>query len=130
MSLPCWSCKSKNHFCFSPTSKGPAGRAAMDVNSVKYNAISNKLAQEFSYQTTKDPNFQVVVQPGLSGFNISEFGENFLSLLDCFHPDVAANEAFTVQIWNNMFQAPGKKSTTIDPNNINYFCPDPTSIIQ
>jgi hypothetical protein len=72
----------------------------------------------------------VVVQPGISGFNIGYYGEGFLSDLDCFHPNLPANEAFTLAIWNNMFTPVGKKSTFLDPNNLVIKCPVTTSFLQ
>jgi phospholipase B1 len=56
----------------------------MDDLALKYNQISEKLAAEF--QAMNNPNFTVVVQPGLSGINVAKFGEDYLSALDCFHP--------------------------------------------
>jgi TM2 domain-containing membrane protein YozV len=39
---------------------------------------------------------------GLSGLNIPFFGRSFLSNLDCFHPSLAADQAFAYQVWNNL----------------------------
>lgn len=94
----------------------------MDANSIAYNDIAQKLAHKYSSQTTGSSTFTVVVQPGnisefetslrsgLTGFNVTEWGEIFLSDLDCFHPNSLADEAFTIAIWNNMFTAPGDAS--------------------
>jgi len=109
---------------------GDAGRLHMDQHTVLYNQVIEKLATEFSSQVTGNPNFTVVAQPGLSGFNITYFGENFLSALDCFHPGLPGEEAFTISIWNNMFQPPGQKQTTINPNNVQIICPTSQSVLQ
>jgi len=87
-----------------------------------------KVATEFNAQN--DPNFYVSVQPGLSDLIIQKFGEVYLSNLDCFHPSLCANQAFTYQIWNNMFQPIGKKSTAPDINNLQIYCPKETDYIQ
>jgi len=100
----------------------------MDLRSVQYNAIQEKQAAR--YAGMNDPNFTVVVQPGLSGMQIAKFGEAYLSALDCFHPSLCANQAFTYMIWNNMYQPVGKKSTTPDVNNLKIHCPTPTDVLQ
>jgi hypothetical protein len=54
------------------------------------------------YNSKSDAGFYVSVQPGLSGIRIPDFGRAFLSSLDCFHPSLAADQAFAYQVWNNM----------------------------
>jgi len=105
-----------------------ADRLAMDVHAVMFNNISQKVAAD--YASRGDPEFTVVVQPGVSGFNITHFGEHYLSDLDCFHPSLWANQAFSLAIWNNMFQPVGKKATAIDPDHISIICPTATSVLQ
>jgi len=100
----------------------------MDLRASQYNAISLKLADQFAAQN--NPNFTVVVQPGLSGIVIQDFGEAYLSNLDCFHPSLCANQAFTYQIWNNMFQPPGKKRYNTRPKNLKVHCPVAGEFIQ
>jgi len=100
----------------------------MDLRAIQFNAISEKLANK--YAGLKNPNFTVVVQPGLSGILVQDFGEAYLSNLDCFHPSLCANQAFTYQIWNNMFQPQGKKDTKPDKNNIKIHCPTAGEYVQ
>lgn len=111
----------------------------MDQRSVAFNKISYQLAQEF--QAKNNPNFTgtplsfaahnvVVVQPGVSGLNIGKFGEDYLSSLDCFHPNEYANMAFTIAIWNNMWTPEGQKATTLDPDHLFIKCPDDNTFIQ
>jgi len=107
---------------------GAAERQSMDDHSVLYNQVAAKVASDFASQN--NPNFTVVVQPGISGYNISYFGADFLSELDCFHPNLSANEAFTLSIWNNMLTPIGKKKTNIDVNDLNFICPTETSVMQ
>jgi len=116
------------HECTCVDTGDPSDLEAMDLRSVAFNDIQNRLAAK--YAALNDPNFTVVVQPGLSGINIGKFGEDYLSDLDCFHPSLCANQAFTYIIWNNMFQSVGHKSTTIDVNNLKIYCPTENDFIQ
>jgi len=100
----------------------------MDLRAVQFNAISEKLAQK--YAALKNPNFTVVVQPGLSGIVIQDYGEAYLSNLDCFHPSLCANQAFAYQVWNNMFQPLGKKDLKPDLKNIKIHCPTAGEFFQ
>jgi len=100
----------------------------MDDYAVAYNIISRNLATEFAGHN--NPGFTVVVQPGLSGIEIQKFGEAYLSNLDCFHPSLCANQAFTYQIWNNMMTPEGEKLTTPDLKNLKIKCPTSTSYVQ
>jgi len=116
------------HECYCVETGVKSDLDMMDLRAVEFNAASEKLAAEFNAQN--DPNFYVSVQPGLSGFIIQKFGEAYLSDLDCFHPSLCANQAFTYQIWNNMFQPLGKKATAPDINNLLVYCPKETDFIQ
>jgi len=100
----------------------------MDARGVTFNGISEKLAQQFA--NLNNPNFTVVVQPGLTGIVIQKFGEDYLSNLDCFHPSLCANQVFSYIIWNNMFQPIGKKALFPDPNDIRLYCPKSGDYIQ
>jgi len=116
------------HECGCLTTGVKADRIAMDIHGTAYNGIMNNLATEFSNQ--KNPGFTVVVQPALTGVNISEFGENYLSKLDCFHPSVYANQAFAYLLWNNMMTPVGQKQTGPDLKNISFICADENSVLQ
>lgn len=105
-----------------------ADRQAMDVHSVLFNHVIENVTAE--YAALNDPNFTVVAQPGVSGFNITFYGEHYLSTLDCFHPSLWANQAFTLSIWNNMLQPLGQKATTIDPTTVKILCPDENTYLQ
>uniref|UniRef100_A0A6B2LBJ1 SGNH hydrolase-type esterase domain-containing protein n=1 Tax=Arcella intermedia TaxID=1963864 RepID=A0A6B2LBJ1_9EUKA len=107
---------------------GNEERKSMDEHSVLYNEVMYKVAAEFA--SKNNANFTVVVQPGLSGFDIGYFGEGYLSALDCFHPSLPANEAFTIALWNNMLTPPPNKKTTIDPSNVKILCPTEDSFFQ
>jgi len=100
----------------------------MDLRAVQFNAIQEKLAAEWAAKN--DVNFTVVVQPGLSGIPIAKYGEAYLSDLDCFHPSLCGNQAFTYSIWNNMMTPIGQKSTFPDVNHLAIKCPGPNDYIQ
>jgi len=116
------------HECGCLTTGDKKDRDAMDWHSMAFNQIQEKLAKEFDSQN--NDSFTVVVQPGVSGIPIGVFGEKYLSLLDCFHPSVYADAAFTYAIWNNMMEPQGQKSHVPDPNNIVIKCPTADTYIQ
>jgi small subunit ribosomal protein S29e len=116
------------HECYCVETGNKTHLDIMDLRAVQFNAISEKLAAEWAAKN--NPNFTVVVQPGLSGIPIAKYGEAYLSDLDCFHPSLCGNQAFTYQIWNNMMTPVGKKSTAPDVNNLKIKCPGPNDFIQ
>jgi len=117
-----------DHECYCLTTGNKTDRDAMDFDSMAFNQIQMNLAKEFSSQG--NPNFTVVVQPGVSGYDIGFFGEGFLSDLDCFHPNLPANQAFAVSIWNNMYTPVGKKATSFDLENLYITCPTSDSYLM
>jgi len=117
-----------NHECYCLTTGNYSDRHTMDLRAVTFNQISNQLAAEF--EANNNPNFTVVVQPGLDGIPIGQYGEIYLSKLDCFHPSIWANMAFTYSIWNNMMEPQGSKSHSPDPENIKILCPTANDYIQ
>jgi small subunit ribosomal protein S29e/phospholipase B1 len=128
-----WYCRAlwdgiTDHECYCLTTGKEQDRDIMDQHSVEFNAISEKLAAEF--EAHNNPNFTVVVQPGVSGLPIAVFGEDYLSALDCFHPNLNANEAFTYSIWNNMMTPQGQKLTCPDIQHLKILCPTNDSYIQ
>jgi len=114
-----WSIMKKECGCLQ--SGKAADRQAIDNAAVAYNQRMFKVAAEF--YAKRNPQFTVVVQPGLSGAYIPEFGRPFLSNLDCFHPSLSANEAFAYQIHNNMWQPIGKKTIIPDIKSPKWICP-------
>jgi len=119
-----------NHECYCVETGLRSDLDAMDSATAAYNQIQDKLAAK--YAALNDPGFTVVVQPGLSGIDLPKFPDPlaYLSNLDCFHPSLCANEAFTYQIWNNMMTPAGQKSTTPDLHNLHVKCPTASSYIQ
>jgi len=128
-----WYCRAlwdgiTNHECGCLTTGQKSDRDAMDIRGTEFNAITNEIVAKFA--ALNDPEFTVVVQPGISGFPVATYGESYLSALDCFHPNLYANWAFTYAIWNNMFQPVGQKSTTADPNDLKIYCPTESDVLQ
>jgi len=114
--------------CGCLTTGKEADRQAMDSTGWTFNSISEQLAAEF--EAHNNPNFTVVVQPGISGLPIAVFGEDYLSALDCFHPNLEANEAFTYSIWNNMLTPQGQKLICPDIQHLKILCPTNETYIQ
>jgi len=119
-----------SHECYCVETGKPSDLNAMDDATTAYNILQNELADK--YAGLNDPNFTVVVQPGLSGINLPGFPDPlaYLSNLDCFHPSLCANEAFTYQIWNNMMTPVGQKATSPNINNLKIKCPLRNSYIR
>jgi phospholipase B1 len=104
-----------------PCINQPAQRQAMDNLTAEYNRRITKVAAEFQF-----PNFAVNVQPGFTGISLQTAGINFLSRLDCFHPNQCANQATTAMLWNNLFQAPANKVRNYQLTQANnFYCPGP-----
>jgi len=117
-----------NGECPCLTTGKASDRQMMDDFANQYNVLSEQLALEF--QAQNDTDFTVVVQPGLSGIPIAKYGEDYLSGLDCFHPNLAANEAFSYSIWNNMMTPQGQKQNQPYPDNLAFICPTANSYLQ
>ncbi|KAL1916170.1 uncharacterized protein VTP21DRAFT_6174 [Calcarisporiella thermophila] len=97
-------------------SKAPATRKYL----AEYNAQLAQIADD--YQSKNYSDFYVSAQPAFEKAVFDTYGQGFLSGLDCFHPNVCANKAFTVGLWNNLFEPKGKKKTLV-PENAAIFCP-------
>lgn len=106
-------------------------RKMMDEVTSQYNSIIYKVASEFQDL----PDFIINVQPGISDLNLSIMGNaasglNWLSALDCFHPNLCANKASAAALWNNMFQSKDEK-VLYQFNNVNeIYCPGPDDFLQ
>jgi len=121
-----WSVMKKECSCLQ-SGKAP-DRAAMDQGSYLINQAITRVAAE--WQAKNDTGFYIVVQPGLTGVHIPDYGRPFLSNLDCFHPSLQANQAFAYQLWNNMMEPIGSKTSVPDPKNLKYKCPGPNDFLK
>ncbi|KNE72723.1 hypothetical protein AMAG_17058 [Allomyces macrogynus ATCC 38327] len=110
------------HFC--PCVGDAASRERMDQLADAYNAAFADLAHEFE----GDKHFKVIYQPGFTGTDIVQYGQEFLSKLDCFHPNLCANQVMAHVLWNNMLEPEGAKTTVFDPYNLTWACPSRDSM--
>ena len=80
------------------------------------------------YQALNDPYFTVVYQPTLQEA-ILPCNTNYVSDLDCFHPNRAAHNMLAITLWNNMLTPPGHKIPLPLPF-IQPICPTDSSFFQ
>ena len=105
-----------------------ANLKAMDEHSRLFNAITYKVAAEFS--ALNNDTFTVVVQPAVENLEFVQYGEAFLSDLDCFHPSYHADVGIGVGLWNNMFAPPAEKKSNLHLKDMKIYCPTATDVIQ
>lgn len=111
--------------------KNETQRTIMDEHSVAFNQISEKVVAEFAAENTGSTTFTAVVQPGIQDMYFANWGEEFLSDLDCFHPSTCTDGGMAYALWNNMFTPPGKKATSFDPHNtLSFVCPGEGDVVQ
>eukprot|EP00730_Choanoeca_flexa_P014390 TRINITY_DN6276_c0_g1_i2.p1 TRINITY_DN6276_c0_g1~~TRINITY_DN6276_c0_g1_i2.p1 ORF type:complete len:347 (+),score=93.60 TRINITY_DN6276_c0_g1_i2:128-1168(+) len=111
----------------------PAKLTKMDELGLQVNQVTKDVAKQFA--ALEDPEFTVVVQPAVENVPLATFApeyvEDLLSDLDCFHPSLCTDQGFAVGVWNNMFQAVGNKSSTLDPlNPPSAYCPGANDVIM
>jgi phospholipase B1 len=106
---------------------GVAKRAAMDKLSDQLNAELDKIREE--YVAKNSASFMVTVDPSVSGFSMKEFGLDYISNIDCFHPSQEAHAVFARALWNNLNLSFDQKSKTIRPF-IQSQCPTSDSRIK
>jgi hypothetical protein len=115
--------------CMTEPSSTRNDRHIMDLHSQWYNERILKVVKFWQDKNLKD--FKVVAQPFLTNLSIPKtLGLNFLSKFDCFHPNAVADAAFAIGLWNNMFQPPGQKQTSLNVFNMTIVCPDVNSVLQ
>eukprot|EP00158_Paraphelidium_tribonemae_P002472 Partr_v1_DN25395_c0_g1_i1_m21475 putative Phospholipase B1 len=77
-------------------------RTVMNERRLKYNVAFRRVARYFAL--AEDPMFMVAAQGGIMELEVSKMkGTNFLSKVDCFHPNVCSNRQFAFGLWNSMF---------------------------
>ncbi|KAG2186061.1 hypothetical protein INT43_002499, partial [Umbelopsis isabellina] len=87
--------KSNMYIC--PCAQGTdEERKAADAMAEEYNRRMYKVAKEF--EGYKD--FAVVVQPGLTAFDVAKYKQAYFSGIDCFHPNLCANQIMAIALWN------------------------------
>ncbi|KAG0174910.1 hypothetical protein DFQ28_006929 [Apophysomyces sp. BC1034] len=98
-------------------------RQASDLVVREYNSRLEKLAKE--YQALNDSHFAVVYQPGFTIFPIAKYKQSYFSGIDCFHPNLCANQVMATVLWNNMFSTPQEKLEPYDLETLSFKCPGP-----
>ena len=111
----------------------PASLQKMDDLGVQINGVTEDVAAQFA--ALNDPYFTAVVQPAVQNVPLSTFPkavvQDLLSDVDCFHPSLCTDQGIAVGVWNNLFQAPGHKNTTLDPlSPPPIYCPRPGDVLQ
>jgi len=116
------------HECGCMTDNSTAyDRAMMDLRSVEFNQRIYKVAQR--WQDMQLPEFTVKVQPFTENLIIPNgIGLDFLSELDCFHPNGNANIAWSIGLWNNMLTPDPLKLHNL-PLNMTFVCPTADSVL-
>jgi hypothetical protein len=101
-------------------------RRMMDEALQTYNEQMIALARDWTARGL--PDFKIVAQPGLRGMKVPS--REYLSGVDCFHPNQYAHGAFAIALWNNLQQAEGQKTTSIDPVSVSIQCPTEDMYLQ
>jgi hypothetical protein len=100
---------------------------ATDATAIEYNAELYELAGEY-----KRVDFAVVVQPFFSGRvdfpkisidGVDRTDQSYFAP-DCFHLSRRGHAAAARALWQNMFESPGEKSSTMDFSTNEIVCPD------
>jgi len=101
-------------------------RRLMDEHIVSYNVQLRRLADEWTARNLTG--FKVVSQPGLSNMPVPS--REYLSGVDCFHPNQYAHGGFAIGLWNNLQKPTGSKSTSLDPATVVIDCPTEDMYLQ
>ncbi|KAF8940356.1 hypothetical protein BGZ58_006819 [Dissophora ornata] len=98
----------------------------------EYNEIMERVAQEINEESEIEGTFGVVFQPGLTEFKegSSQYGQGYLSGLDCFHPNKCANQVMAISLWNNMFSNREDKYRPMKPSDLEIYCPGPKDYLR
>ncbi|EDQ86680.1 uncharacterized protein MONBRDRAFT_38296 [Monosiga brevicollis MX1] len=105
----------------------------MDELGMQINQVTARVAAK--YAALNDPLFTAVVQPAIQNVPLNTFPkdvvQDLLSDVDCFHPSLCTDQGFAVGVWNNMFQAQGNKSTSLNPlHPPAIYCPQAGEYLQ
>ncbi|KAJ3096818.1 hypothetical protein HDU97_005562 [Phlyctochytrium planicorne] len=88
------------------------------------NAQMATVAKEFRQQW-----FAVNVQPALAGMKVDS--KDYISALDCFHPNVCSNKIVAGMFWNNLFEKEGQKTSYPSLASLkSLYCPGPNDYIK
>jgi len=110
---------------FGCVNTGEAGRKILDETLMEYNVRMRSIAQDWATKNLTE--FHVQVQPALEDMVVLD--RMFVSELDCLHPSNYAHAAWAIALWNNLQQAPGSKTKTLDWD-MKIMCPTNDTLIQ
>lgn len=105
--------------------QGPAARLSMDTHAVHYN--QQLFALEAKWTAKGLDSMAVRIQPITLDLAIP--GLDYLSKVDCFHPNWRADELLAVALWNSLLLPPGQKPTNVDPA-MKPICPQAGDVFQ
>ncbi|KAI9094665.1 hypothetical protein DFS34DRAFT_651907 [Phlyctochytrium arcticum] len=91
--------------------QSPETRTAMDELTQTVNSLLTKVAMDFN--SPQNPTFKVIVDPLLRDVRVRDWGLDYLSRADCFHPALAAHEVMAQGVWYNLFR--GDKISGVSP---------------
>ncbi|RKO88385.1 hypothetical protein BDK51DRAFT_31556 [Blyttiomyces helicus] len=74
--------------------------------------------------------FKVVVQSSMENLSLVTTGPSFLSAFDCTNANLCTNQYAAGQLWNNLFQAPGHKTSAPNSEGFEWYCPSATDYLQ
>ncbi|KAJ3183707.1 hypothetical protein HDU85_002136 [Gaertneriomyces sp. JEL0708] len=110
------------------TASGVAKRKVMDDYANEWNARLFKLVDEYR---GKYDDFAVVADPAGANTPLTQYKEDFVSNLDCFHPATSAHQFMAKNLWNNLFLSSANKQqkwgTNMKPQ---IYCPTEADRIQ
>ncbi|KAJ3309208.1 hypothetical protein HDV04_006315 [Boothiomyces sp. JEL0838] len=101
---------------------GDSTRRSMDNLVDEYNQRLLNIRQD--YLAENNDSFLLIVDPLFTGVHLQDWTLDYISDVDCFHPNVQAHQIMAVGSWNNMFLPFEQKSTLVDPKApLQPFCP-------
>ena len=109
-----------------PSKKNPQNRALMDDYAGIFRDISSRIAAD--YRDAEYDGFGVALHKFGFRTNFTEWPEDFVSPLDCFHPSIYAHRTLAVALWNSMLTPLEERKETFDLNS-EPICPDENSRI-
>lgn len=68
--------------------------------------------------------FAIALHHFTRGMNISAWGMDMVSSLDCFHPSEKSHALTATALWNSMLTPPQQRATAITAEDVKPLCPD------
>ncbi|KAJ3022909.1 hypothetical protein HKX48_004953 [Thoreauomyces humboldtii] len=103
-------------------------RSKMDQAADAWNERIMSIAASY---VGKYNDFAVIADPGTGGTSISDFGVDYISQVDCFHPSALAHAMLARGSWNNLFHTLATKATSyVISDTVPLYCPTDSDRIQ